>query len=371
MEAFEVVEASNTNGARIIAVGVGGGGGNMIGHMVKEGVSGIELMMVNTDSQALDNKGQVSTIQIGTKLTKGLGAGMKPEIGKESALENYDEIRDALEGADIVFISAGLGGGTGTGAAPVVAKIAKEVGALTISIVTKPFGFEGPKRTKLAKLGLEDLKKESDSIVVIPNDKLLSIIDRRLGMRDSFKIVDAVLAQAVSGTSGVILSNGEYDINLDFADLKTVMSHKGMALMGVGEHEGDNAAYEAIKSAIESPLLDNMSINGAMGVLVHFHMHPDFPMMETSEAMIVVQESAHEDADVIFGTSTDDTLPENYVKITIIATGFEKDLNTGVNTPDGPAEPVAALRMQPRIVVGGDFTGDHLDIPSYMRQQQD
>jgi len=372
MEAFEVVEAKNTNGARIVAVGVGGGGGNMIGHMVKEGVSGIELIMVNTDAQALDNMGSVSTIQIGTKLTKGLGAGMKPEIGKESALENYDDIRCALEGADIVFISAGLGGGTGTGAAPVVAKIAKEVGALTISIVTKPFGFEGPKRTKLAKLGLDDLKKESDSIVVIPNDKLLSIIDRRLGMRDSFKIVDGVLAQAVSGTSGVILSNGEYDINLDFADLKTVMSHKGMALMGVGEHEGENAAYEAIKSAVESPLLDNMSINGAMGVLVHFHMHPNFPMMETSEAMIVVQESAHEDADVIFGTSTDDTLPENYVKITIIATGFERDLAaSGVNTPDGPAEPVMTPRVQPRIVVGGDLSGDHLDIPSYMRQQQD
>jgi len=190
MEAFVVEEASSTNGARIVAVGVGGGGGNMIGHMVKEGVSGIELMMVNTDAQALDNMGHVSTIQIGTKLTKGLGAGMKPEIGKESALENYDEIRSALEGADIVFISAGLGGGTGTGAAPVVAKIAKEIGALTISIVTKPFSFEGPKRSKLAKLGLEDLKKESDSIVVIPNDKLLSIIDRKLGMRDSFKIVD-------------------------------------------------------------------------------------------------------------------------------------------------------------------------------------
>jgi cell division protein FtsZ len=370
MEAFVVEEASSTNGARIVAVGVGGGGGNMIGHMVKEGVSGIELMMVNTDAQALDNMGHVSTIQIGTKLTKGLGAGMKPEIGKESALENYDEIRSALEGADIVFISAGLGGGTGTGAAPVVAKIAKELGALTISIVTKPFSFEGPKRSKLAKLGLEDLKKESDSIVVIPNDKLLSIIDRKLGMRDSFKIVDGVLAQAVSGTSGVILSNGEYDINLDFADLKTVMSHQGMALMGVGEHEGENAAYEAIKSAVESPLLDNMSINGAMGVLVHFHMHPNFPMMETSEAMIVVQESAHDDADVIWGTSTDDTLPENYVKITIIATGFERDL--GANNHDGPSEPVAAVtRIQPRLVVGGDFTGDHLDIPSYMRQQQD
>ena len=369
MEAFLVEEASNTTGARIVAVGVGGGGGNMIGHMVKEGVHGIELIMVNTDAQALEDIGPVSTIQIGSKLTKGLGAGMKPEIGKESALENYDEIRNALEGADIVFISAGLGGGTGTGAAPVVAKIAKEIGALTISIVTKPFMFEGPKRSKLAKAGLDELKKESDSIVVIPNDKLLSIIDRKLGIKDSFKIVDGVLAQAVSGTSGVILSNGENDINLDFADLQTVMSHRGMALMGVGEHEGENAAYEAIKAAIESPLLDNMSINGAMGVLVHFNMHPNFPMMETSEAMIVVQESAHDDAEVIFGTSTDDTLPENYVKITIVATGFEKELTNNSDFVSETPTPVAKIR--PRLVMNGDFDGDHLDVPSYMRQQQD
>ena len=372
MEPFLVEEASNISGARIIAVGVGGGGGNMIGHMIKEGVCGIELIMVNTDAQALEESGSVSTIQIGTKLTKGLGAGMKPEIGKESALESYDEIRAALDGADIVFISAGLGGGTGTGAAPVVAKIAKEVGALTISIVTKPFMFEGPKRSKLAMAGLEELKKESDSIVVIPNDKLLSIIDRKLGIKDSFKIVDGVLAQAVNGTSGVILSNGENDINLDFADLRTVMSHRGMALMGVGEHEGENAAYEAIKAAIESPLLDNISINGAMGVLVHFKMHPNFPMMETSEAMIVVQESAHEDAEVIFGTSTDDSLPENYVKITIIATGFEKDLNTDKNNEEFVNEvPAPTTKVRPRLVVGGDLENGHLDIPSYMRQQQD
>lgn len=372
MEPFLVEEACSVNGARIVAVGVGGGGGNMIGHMIKEGVTGIEMIMINTDAQALKETIGASTIQIGVKLTKGLGAGMKPEIGKESALENYDEIKKALEGADIVFISAGLGGGTGTGAAPVIAKIAKEVDALTVSIVTKPFMFEAPKRQKLAKEGLEELKNESDSIVVIPNDKLLSIIDRKLGIKDSFKIVDGVLAQAVSGTAGVILSTGSNDINLDFADLKTVMSHKGMALMGVGEHEGENAAYEAIKAAIESPLLDNVSINGAMGVLVHFHMHPNFPMLETSEAMIVVQESAHEDADVIFGTSTDDSLPENYVKITIIATGFEKDLNIGSNNENFVNEtPAPTAKIRPRLVVGGDLDGNHLDIPSYMRQQQD
>ena len=371
MEPFLVEETNSLTGARIIAVGVGGGGGNMIGHMLNEGVNGIEMMLVNTDAQVLSEECGASKIQIGTKLTKGLGAGMKPNIGRDSALENYDDIRNALEGADIVFISAGLGGGTGTGAAPIVAQIAKEVGALTISVVTKPFKFEGKKRIMLAEAGLEELKKESDSIVVIPNDKLLSIIDRKLGLKESFKIVDGVLAQAVSGTSGVILSTGENDINLDFADLKTVMSHKGMALMGVGEHEGENAAYEAIKAAIESPLLDNMSINGAMGVLVHFSMHPTFPMMELAEAMDVVHDSAHDEAEVIWGTSTNESIPENYVKITIVATGFEKDAveNNADFVSETPAPPRAVVR--PRLVVGGDLDSDYLDIPAYMRQQQD
>jgi len=372
MEPFLVEEASNINGARIIAVGVGGGGGNMIGHMLNEGVTGIEMILVNTDAQVLSENSAASKIQIGAKLTKGLGAGMKPSVGKESALENYEDIRNSLDGADIVFISAGLGGGTGTGAAPVVAQIAKEVGALTISVVTKPFKFEGRKRIKLAEDGLEELKKESDSIVVIPNDKLLSVIDRKLGLKDSFKIVDGVLAQAVSGTSGVILSSGENDINLDFADLKTVMSHQGMALMGVGEHEGENAAYEAIKAAIESPLLDNMSINGAMGVLVHFKVHPNFPIMEISEAMEVVHESAHDEAEVIFGTSTDESLSEEYVKITIVATGFEKEKDLEAETP-AAAVNVPKVKQRPKLVVGGEDFGnsDIYDIPTYMRQQQD
>ncbi len=371
MEPFIVEEASNISGARIIAVGVGGGGGNMIGHMLNEGVNGIEMMLINTDAQVLSENCSASKIQIGTKLTKGLGAGMKPVVGKESALENYEDIKKALDGADIVFISAGLGGGTGTGAAPIVAQIAKEVGALTIAVVTKPFKFEGKKRLKIAEAGLEELKKESDSIVVIPNDKLLSVIDKKLGLKDSFKIVDSILAQAVSGTSGVILSSGDNDINLDFADLQTVMSHRGMALMGVGEHEGENAAYEAIKAAIESPLLDNMSINGAMGVLVHFKVNPNFPIMEMSDAMDVVHESAHDDAEVIFGTSTDEELAEDYVKITIVATGFENSIDSTTTTPSEEVAPRVMVR--PRLVVGGDYDGDsdYLDIPAYMRQQQD
>ncbi len=370
---FVIEEAQNPTGARIIAVGVGGGGGNMIGHMLREGVTGIEMIMINTDAQVLNEECAATKIQIGAKLTRGLGAGMQPTVGKESALENYDDIKSHLEGADIVFISAGLGGGTGTGAAPVVAQIAKEVGALTISVVTKPFRFEGKKRLKLAESGLEELKKESDSIVVIPNDKLTSIIDRKLGLKDSFKIVDSVLAQAVSGTAGIILSNGENDINLDFADLKTVMSHKGMALMGVGEHEGENAAYEAIKAAIESPLLDNMSINGAMGVLVHFSIHPDFPFLDMTEAMDVVEESAHDEATVIWGTTTDPSLPLDYVKITIVATGFEKELTNNEDfVPEKPVlETPAQVKVRPRLVVGGDFDDDILEVPAYLRHQQD
>jgi cell division protein FtsZ len=373
MEPFSVAESVTPTGARIVAVGVGGGGGNMIGHMLKEGISGIELVIANTDSQVLEQSAAATKIQLGAQLTKGLGAGMKPEVGKDSALESYDSIRQALEGADIVFIAAGLGGGTGTGAAPVIAGIAKEIGALTISVVTKPFTFEGRKRMKLAESGLNELKENSDSIVVIPNDKLLSIIDRRLGMKDSFKIVDSVLAQAVSGTSGVILSSGDNDINLDFADLQTVMSHRGMALMGVGEHQGDNAAYEAIKAAIESPLLDNMSINGAMGVLVHFNMHPNFPMMELHEAMNVVHDSADEDSDIIFGTSSDVSLPEDYVRITLVATGFEQDKMNNTNY-DNTSEEKAKKPVvsRPRLVVGGDaMHEDFLDVPTYMRQQKD
>ncbi len=371
MEPFKIEESVPLTGARIIAVGVGGGGGNMIGHMLNENVAGIEMVLANTDAQVLDVAAGATKIQLGAKLTKGLGAGMKPEIGRDSALENYEEIRAQLEGADIVFIAAGLGGGTGTGAAPVIAQIAKEVGALTISVVTKPFGFEGRKRLKLAEEGLQELKEASDSIVVIPNDKLLSIIDRKLGMRESFKIVDSVLAQAVSGTSGVILASGDNDINLDFADLKTVMSHQGMALMGVGEFQGENAAYEAIKSAIESPLLDNMSINGAMGVLVHFNMHPNFSMIELSEAMEVVHESADEEAEVIFGTTSDENLPEDFVKITLVATGFESEkVNTTFTKKEPEVEKPQVVR-RPKLVVGGDVSEDFLEIPTYMRQQRD
>jgi cell division protein FtsZ len=422
MEEFNITEAHSggVHGAKIKAIGVGGGGGNMINHMINEGVTGIDLLVANTDAQALDASLAPYKMQLGMNVTKGLGAGMKPEVGKAAAEESYDNIKTMLNGADLVFISAGLGGGTGTGAAPVIAQAAKEIGALTVSIVTSPFAFEGRKRKRLAKEGLEELKKESDSIIVVPNERLLSIVEKNLGMRDSFRLVDNVLSQAVSGISNVILSHGANDINLDFADVKTVMSHRGLALMGVGESQGSSAAYDAAKTAIESPLLDNLSIDGAMGILVHFHIHPDYPLAEISEAMDIVEENADEDANIIFGTTTSEDFPLDEVKLTIIATGFEDPSDMEVdtrhqneskpttthhsssshhhshNTHHGGGgyhhshhthqhtpnihkkpelkKPVQGTYLNRARVVGGDYRNsgdDYLDTPTFLRKQMD
>ncbi len=387
--------ALTAEGAKIKAIGVGGGGGNMINHMITEGIGNIDLIVANTDAQALDHSMASTKLQLGLNATRGLGAGMMPEKGREAALESFDDIKEALAGADIVFVSAGLGGGTGTGAAPIIAQAAKEVGALTVSVVTSPFKFEGRKRSKLFKEGLEELKRESDSIVVIPNEKLLSIVEKNLGIKESFRLVDDVLAQAVSGISNVILSHGPNDINLDFADVKTVMSHRGSALMGSGVGQGSNAAYDAAKAAIDSPLLDNISINGAMGILVHFHVHPDYPILQISEAMETIEDHADEDANVIFGTTTSLNLPIDEVKITIVATGFEdmqeftatksdkvnSDLLSSQNTQTQAETPKPSPQMtvtptmprQTRKVVGG-YDGENddlLEIPSFLRMQMD
>ena len=389
MEEFEinVVETKcQTNGAKIKAIGVGGGGGNMINHMIQEGINSIDLIVANTDAQALDSSLAPYKMQLGMNATRGLGAGMVPEKGREAALESFEDIKTMLEGSDIVFISAGLGGGTGTGAAPIIAQAAKEVGALTVSIVTSPFKFEGRKRTKLAKEGLEELKRESDSIIAVPNEKLLSIVEKNLGIKESFRMVDDILAQAVGGISKVILSHGENDINLDFADVKTVMSHRGLALMGAGYSTGTNAAYDAAKAAIESPLLDNISIDGAMGVLVHFDIHPDYPIMEIGEAMNIVEESADEDASVIFGTTTNPNMEIDEVRITIVATGFE-DKNA-IPEPTSVKKPAQTTMLNndsttsatplntfngKRIVVGQDYSEneDILDVPTFLRKQMD
>lgn len=378
MSDFNIEIQEGIMGAKIKAIGVGGGGGNMVNHMISSGVGGIDLIVANTDAQALSSSLAPIKVQLGQKLTRGLGAGMKPEVGKQSAEETYDEVKNMLEGADIVFVSTGLGGGTGTGAAPVIARAAKEVGALTVSVVTKPFKFEGKKRNKLAQEGLEELKKESDSLIVIPNDKLMAIVDKSLGIKDSFKMVDDILCRAVGGVSDMILSHGASDINVDFADVKTVMSHKGMALMGIGHFQGNNAAYEAVKDATESPLLDNISINGAMGILVNIYMHPDYPLLEVSEAMTMIEDLADEDVEFIWGTTTDENVPVDEIKVTIVATGFEKEEAKSVNKVQISDEvKKEALRekkiLQKRVVGGYDLSEDenYLDVPPFLRNQRD
>jgi cell division protein FtsZ len=286
----DVDRIDGTNPVKIKVIGVGGGGTNMINHMARENNLPIHLIAVNSDIQHLSTSLATTKVQIGEKLTRGLGAGANPEIGRDSANESAEEIQKALEGADIVFVATGLGGGTGTGAASVVAKAAKEVGALTVSVVTKPFSWEGKKRAGLANMGLEELKKVSDSIIVIPNDRLLEIVDPDIGFKDAFKIVDNVLYQAVNGMSEVILNHGNGDVNTDFADVQTIMQHRGMALMGIGKAKGENAAMDALKNAIESPLLDKISLAGAKGMLLHFHIHPEVSLFAINNVMTDMME---------------------------------------------------------------------------------
>ena len=382
MSGFVVEEKRSNYGAKIKVVGVGGGGGNMINHMIREsgGEMDIDLIIANTDMKALENSPAYTKIQLGEKITKGLGAGMVPEVGCKAAEESREEIKSALEYSDIVFIASGLGGGTGTGAAPVIAQVAKEVGALTVSVVTMPFSFEGKKRRQLAEMGLSELTKQSDSIVVIPNDKLCALIDKRAGIKDSFKIVDNVLARAVSGMSAIVLGSGNSDINSDFADVKKVMEHRGMALMGAGEAEGDEAAQEAVKNAIQSPLLDNVTINGAMGVLVHFKMHTESPLADVIDAMNLINEAVDENAEVIWGTTTDDNIENNKVQVTIIATGFQEKVEKKAermvqdNQPFSSKNQILSQRIELLKASGGydsEEVSAMLDIPTYMRRQMD
>ena len=326
------------NVAKIAVIGVGGGGCNMINHMINEGSHKIDLIAANTDLQVLHISKAPKKIQLGLKLTKGLGAGMKPEVGRDSAVESYEEIKAALKGADIIFIAAGLGGGTGTGAAAIIAKAAKEIGALTVSVVTKPFTWEGKKRAGLANLGLEELKKVSDSIIIVPNDRLLEIIDENVGMKDAFKIIDNILYQAVNGMSEVILNPGNSDINTDFADVKTIMQHKGMALMGIGRAKGENAAQRALEDAIDSPLLDKVSLNGAKGILIHFNIHPQVSLFAINDVMGTINDRMDSNAEIIFGTTSDSTLEKDEVKITIVATGFESKTDEVEEISEGNEE---------------------------------
>src|SRR5687768_7261372 len=290
-------------GAKIKVVGVGGGGSNAVHRMVAAGLDGVEFMVANTDAQALGQNPAGVKIQIGQKLTKGLGAGADPNIGREAALEDTESIIQSLSGADMIFVTAGLGGGTGTGAAPVIASLASELGALTVAVVTKPFRFEGKKRAMHAEAGLEALRECVDTVITIPNERLLGIIDRRTSLTDAFSLADDVLRQAIQGISDLILVPGL--INLDFADVKTIMSGMGVAMMGTGIAEGENRAMLAAQRAISSPLLEDGSVTGARGVIINVTGGPDMSLMEVNEASCVIQEAAHEDANIIFGAVVD------------------------------------------------------------------
>src|SRR5437764_2209973 len=306
-------------GARIKVIGVGGGGGNAVNRMVRTGLDGVQFIVANTDLQALKNNAASIKLQIGSKLTKGLGAGADPNVGRSAALEDTDTILHALDGADMIFVTTGLGGGTGTGAAPVIASLASELGALTVAVVTKPFKFEGKKRQLQAERGLEALKDCVDTIITIPNERLLAIIERNTPLTEAFATADDVLRQAIQGISDLILVPGL--INLDFADVKTIMAGMGLAMMGTGIAEGEHRAVEAARRAISSPLLEGASVNGARGVIINITGGPDLSLVEVSEASSIVQQAADEDANIIFGAVVDPAL-KGKVKITVIATGF-------------------------------------------------
>jgi cell division protein FtsZ len=313
------LEDEGTTGARIKVIGVGGGGSNAVNRMVQVGLDGVEFIVANTDLQALRANVAPLKVQIGSKLTKGLGAGADPNVGRSAALEDTDKLIQAMDGADMIFVTTGLGGGTGTGAAPVIASLASELGALTVAVVTKPFKFEGKKRQIQAERGLEALRDCVDTIITIPNERLLTIIDRTTPIGDAFAVADDVLRQAIQGISDLIMVSGM--INLDFADVKTIMAGMGFAMMGTGVAEGQDRAVEAARRAISSPLLEGASVTGARGVIINVTGGPDLSLVEVSEASSIVQEAADEDANIIFGAVVDPTL-KGKVKITVIATGF-------------------------------------------------
>jgi cell division protein FtsZ len=314
-------EQGTRKSAKIKVIGVGGGGSNAVNRMVEVGLSGVEFIVANTDAQALDHSRAAVKLQLGQKLTKGLGAGADPNIGRQAALEDTDTIIQTLSGADMIFVTTGLGGGTGTGAAPVIASLASELGALTIGVVTRPFRFEGKKRARHAEAGLDSLRDCVDSIITIPNERLLSVVDRSTSMTAAFGMADDVLRQAIQGISDLILVPGL--INLDFADVRTIMAGTGVAMMGTGIADGDDRAMQAAKRAISSPLLEDDSVQGARGVIINVTGGPDLSLLEVNEASCVIQESAHEDANIIFGAVIDPNLTGR-VKITVIATGFER-----------------------------------------------
>jgi cell division protein FtsZ len=394
MMIFEFEETSLRN-AKMKVVGVGGGGGNAVNRMIAEALDGVEFISVNTDSQALKLAQAQLKIQIGKKLTRGLGAGARPEIGRQAIEESRDEVAAALEGADLVFITAGMGGGTGTGAAPIIAEIARELGALTIGIVTKPFLFEGKKRMRQADMGLSELKRSADTVIVVPNERLLSVVGKGTSFRDALKKADEVLLHATQGISDLIHVTGE--VNVDFADVRTVMQSRGPAIMGTGFAFGENRAVEAAQEAISSPLLDNVTIEGAAGVLINITGGMDLTIDEVTTIASIIQEAAGDETEIIFGAVHDANLREE-VRVTVIATGLDREEPTPtvirptfgagrtVVVAPAPVAVAASASVAPRVtpsyaeatpfqrppqapIVRQQLTD--LDIPTFIRRQMD
>ena len=341
---FELDDNTLDQFAKIKVIGVGGGGNNAVNRMISLGLEGVEFIAINTDAQALLTALAPKRMQIGEKLTRGLGAGARPEIGQKAAMESREDVINALRGSDMVFITAGMGGGTGTGAAPVVAECAREIGALTVGVVTRPFTFEGPKRKKNADIGIENLKRNVDTIITIPNDRLLQVVDKKTPVNQAFIIADDILRQGVKGISDLIAVPGL--VNLDFADVKSIMSNAGSALMGIGEASGENATVDAVKAAIDSPLLET-SLQGARGVLLNIMGATDsLSMLEVNEASTTVQEAAHPDAEIIWGVSVDESLGDK-VSVTVIATRFDEEEEE--ETYSEPARPAYKEQTPPPV----------------------
>jgi cell division protein FtsZ len=375
---FELEETKDN--AKIKVIGLGGGGSNAINRMMEARFTGVEFIVANTDLQALRASPAPVKLQLGARLTLGLGAGADPEVGKNAALEDREQIKKLLDGADMVFVTAGLGGGTGTGSAPIVAATAKEMGILTVAVVTKPFTFEGRRRSQQAEAGLAELRGVVDTLITIPNQRLLAVVDRGTPLIEAFKVADTVLLQAVQGISDLILVPGL--INLDFADVRTIMAGMGMALMGAGVGKGEHRALDAAQKAIASPLLDETSIDGARGILINFTGGSDMSLHEVEEAARIVQEAAHEEAHIIFGAVIDPSLQDE-VRITVIATGFSE--RKEANQPSGK---VVDMQRAPRpgalpskdwrrrvpadVRAEGDGpTEEDLDVPAFLRRQAD
>ena len=350
---FEMIERATPN-AVIKVIGVGGGGGNAVAHMLHCDIEGVEFICANTDAQALKNSGARQVLQLGANVTKGLGAGANPEVGRQAAVEDRDRLREALQGADMVFITAGMGGGTGTGAAPMLAQLAKERGILTVAVVTKPFPFEGRRRMQVALKGIEDLAQYVDSLITVPNEKLLSVLGREATMLSAFKAANEVLVGAVRGIADLITRPGL--INVDFADVRTVMSEMGMAMMGSGTARGDDRAQAAAEAAISNPLLDDVNLNGASGILVNITAGPNMTMREFDEIGRVVHDFAADDATVVIGTTLDAEMQDD-VRVTVVATGLNRNaVRTAVPRP-APREEVVMPQPRPRAVLLRTGTG--------------